>query len=243
MSALKTANYEGCVMLSPEGVMMCRCARKRAEWYVVRDLSEVIAEDPYTIKLTFTPGGLGKSHDEFYLQVRENICAVCGESDNLTRHHCVPYCFRRHFPTNIKESSAHDVLPLCWPCHMAYEKTAHELKSTFVVRRCNQEMKDRLRVFKAARTLISYEDVIPEERRELLRSWIVEAHGYCDRDLLLSIVSDRPEYDDVDWKATVDNIEDIGEFIVMWRKHFVKMMKPRFMPQYWSVEGRIGADG
>jgi len=32
------------------------------------------------------------------------------------------------------------------------------------------------------------------------------------------------------------DIGDIHEFIVGWRKHFVFTMVPKFLPAYWDVE-------
>lgn len=34
----------------------------------------------------------------------------------------------------------------------------------------------------------------------------------------------------------VTSHEEIGEFVRLWRRHFVESMSPRFLPEGWSVD-------
>lgn len=43
-------------------------------------------------------------------------------------------------------------------------------------------------------------------------------------------------YDNVAMLSPDEDIGDIHEFIVGWRKHFVFTMVPKFLPAYWDVE-------
>jgi hypothetical protein len=49
--------YENCKMVAPDGEILSNCDFKKANWYVERELAEVISNDPYTIKLRFEPNG------------------------------------------------------------------------------------------------------------------------------------------------------------------------------------------
>jgi hypothetical protein len=37
----------------------------------------------------------------------------------------------------------------------------------------------------------------------------------------------------------LDNDEKMGEFVKIWRKHFINTMKPKFMPKGWSIDFRV----
>ena len=37
----------------------------------------------------------------------------------------------------------------------------------------------------------------------------------------------------------LDSHEKIEEFVKMWRAHFVQTMKPKYMPEGWSINFRV----
>jgi hypothetical protein len=37
-------------------------------------------------------------------------------------------------------------------------------------------------------------------------------------------------------KYVVDRLDDLAGFVLMWRTHFLEVMKPQFMPDYWKVD-------
>lgn len=45
----KKAIYDNCKMLAPDGAALSNCDRKKAEWYVERNLAKVVNEDPFTV--------------------------------------------------------------------------------------------------------------------------------------------------------------------------------------------------
>ena len=102
-------NYQ---VLSPDGHLMFRCDEKKANWYIKRNLAEIISNDPLIVKLKFQPKGLGNHNKKYGLSVIENICVVCGSDEFLTRHHVVPTCYRKFFPLEKKSHNFHDVLSL-----------------------------------------------------------------------------------------------------------------------------------
>ena len=50
--------YGNCQVLSPEGHLMFRCESKKANWYLKRDLADIITDEPLVIKLKFQPNDL-----------------------------------------------------------------------------------------------------------------------------------------------------------------------------------------
>ena len=131
--------YGNCVMLSPEGQTLCLCNQKKINWYLSRNLAVLEQENPPVIRLKFVPKGNGKADHPYYITEKKNICVCCGTKGTsgyhanrlityLTKHHCVPRCFRKHFPKEYKSHNCHDVVLLCAPCHVKYEEFANELK-------------------------------------------------------------------------------------------------------------------
>jgi len=47
--------YENCKMLAPDGTCLSNCDRKKAQWYVDKDLATVVVEEPFTVRLKFEP--------------------------------------------------------------------------------------------------------------------------------------------------------------------------------------------
>jgi len=240
---LKSDAYSNCRLVSPEGILMCFISRKRANWYVTRNLAEVIQNDPYTIKLKFVPNGMGNSKDVFYLTERENVCVVCGTRNELTKHHCIPYCFRKYFPDNYKKHSSHDIVLLCKKHHQEYESIASKIKLNLVsVEKTYTGDRDTCIAIKAAKTILKHYDKLPYSKFSELMNRIEKVCGpnFTDEDIkkLASIRHYSHANTKIQWKEYVENLQDLNDFIEWWRKHFVDTMKPKYLPKHWSVFGR-----
>lgn len=100
--------------MSPEGFLMCYIGRKRANWYLDRNLARKNSEKE--IQLLFKPNGLGHYYDKERNIPVKNHCVVCGCNDisKLSKHHTIPECFRKHFPLRWKSYRSHEVLFLYW---------------------------------------------------------------------------------------------------------------------------------
>jgi hypothetical protein len=60
------------------------------------------------------------------------------------------------------------------------------------------------------------------------------------KDQLINDFLNEEEKKDKDkYKYVIDNIDDLDEFIIKWRKHFVKHMKPKFLPDLWDINRKI----
>jgi hypothetical protein len=249
---LRTKLYGNCQVLSPEGDVMFHCNEDKINWYMERNLAEKIKDDPLTIQLKFKPNGPGHIGDEYYLTEKINKCVCCGTENQLTRHHVIPYCYRRYFPVPVKNHSYHDVLLMCVNCHDDYERHADRLKKELALKYavpltglgwyCDRDL---ARVIMYAKTLKNQWDKIPEEKREKMLQPIREhykKHDIEHKDLCDASGLDALVFTDSfaqHGEIIVQKVGDIEEFVKMWRRHFLNNMKPKHLPQYWDVERSI----
>lgn len=233
--------YDSCPMYSPGGELLCYIGVKRVKWYLKKDLAEIEGSG---IRLKFDPNGMGHIGDDFYMTPRVNVCAVCGSEKELTIHHIVPYCYRRHFPEDIKNHSCHDLVPLCHTCHDGYEPEAMKLKKLIAEEYgiVSETRMDR-RVAKAAHALLRHarkECEIPESKRLDLALRITEYFGVTEisEELIMEAAGLFSRAFDSSWKEVAGKIGDLQGFIERWRNHFMETMKPGYMPTNWSIERR-----
>ncbi|KAI7903317.1 uncharacterized protein BX663DRAFT_433862, partial [Cokeromyces recurvatus] len=155
--------------------------RKKAQWYLKRELATLLKDEPKAIKLNFEAKGDGHKEGDYMIEDRSNICVACGDTEQLTMHHVVPEMYRQWMPLVIKSKSSRDLLLLCKHCHDEYEQKAIKLKKE-CVKRFNIPLEgkgwiylpEHKKVKKAASALIRSSDKIPKERQEVLKNIITE---------------------------------------------------------------------
>ena len=239
-------------MLAPDGAMLCRCGQERIDWYLSRDLAVLESDDPPTIRLNFEPSGRRHVEDEFYLQEKENICVICGGTENLSKHHVVPYCFRKFFPEHLKKHSYHDVLLLCRPHHDEYEKEADKLKAAIAneydisMQGYGISIDEQLRkVHDAAWSLLRNGRTLRRRKKDdlkkIIRSHLGKKQVYHKDIIAASQISYNIKNDEYKeyGKFVIENVKSLEEFIIRWRAHFVEHAKPKFLPEYWKVDRTI----
>lgn len=236
--------YGNCQVLSPEGILMFRCDNKKANWYLSRNFAITLSDDPLTIQLTFEPKGLGNYNRPYGLIELENKCVDCGTEEDLTRHHVVPFCYRKHFPEEYKSHNHHDVLPLCVECHTNYELHADELKKDFA-KMYNAPVDGKwddiddmsIRVAKIATALSLHSDVIPYDKKEKLMSELAMLLGHTDFLDSLDYLMIRPkaEMRKSHGEMVVEQLLSIDDFIITWREHFILKCKPKYLPKNWDI--------
>ncbi len=240
----KNKIYGNCRVLSPEGILMFRCDTKKANWYLSRNFAITLEEDPLTIKLTFEPKGLGNFNRPYGLVELENKCVKCGGEEELTRHHVVPHCYRRHFPEEYKTHNHHDVVALCIDCHDSYERQADELKREFSVKYNApiDGMWDKvddmsIKIAKIATALSIHGDLIPTEKKERMMSELSTLIGHDDYldNLDFLMVRPKPEMRKSHGEMVIEQVESIDDFIITWRKHFVEKCEPKYLPNTWNI--------
>lgn len=177
--------YDNCLVLHPRGELMFRCKRYRFDWYLANTESELVTEDPPTLRLRFEPAGPGHLGDEFHLQPRRNVCVCCGVTKNLTRHHVLPKSLRIHYPLSYLRKNQHDIVPICFTCHRTYETRASALM-TQIASELGVSLNDKhseepaAMAARNARVIWRHGDRMPSARRfEILE----EIRAYLERDV------------------------------------------------------------
>lgn len=233
------------IMLHPDtNEMMCRVSARRMNWYLKRGLAEKI--DDKTIRLLFVPQGHGQT-DDYFLQVFENKCVVCGITENLNMHHIFPNCYRKYFAKRIGCKAGHDMVLMCDPHHQEYEKASWPIKlqlgKKYNVPMCGQggrrNEKER-EVYSAASALLRYGHRIPEHKKAeiwaVVKTYLdISSPSLKDCKDILKEIDSRTKTGQSYGEMLAARIENLHEFMVFWRKHFVETMKPQHMPPNWDI--------
>jgi hypothetical protein len=249
--------YENCVVLSPEGIEMFRCNKKKIQWYLKKGLADLVQDQQFlTIKLRFQPKGDGWKNDKFYLQTLINKCVVCGCDNDLTKHHVVPHTYRKHFKENYKNSNHYDVLPVCRKCHSKYEKFADEKKKDIE----KQFQAPRVDInsyrnpeYSYAYTLLKHGTKMPNTKKQEMLSYICKKINKKPEELkttelenLAALSPSKKLKDNPNSKShgqyVIEQLrseEDIQQFTVGWRMHFVECMKPKHLPENWEIHKNV----
>lgn len=236
--------YESYSMYSPTGEFMCYCNKKKANWYINKNLASWLEDKKF--KLIFEPNGKGKADNPYYTKVIKNCCVVCGSEKELNKHHVVPYVFRSRLPLEYKESNHHDVLATCINCHEIYEEKANILK---------KEIADELNV--SMENGMSPEQIKNKKIHSAQRLLEKVANGEIvgvppDKLLMLKEKAAQPLFEDISqtgavWadeimKITLSN-NTLFSFVKRWRQHFVDTMQPKYLPEYWSINSPLEKSG
>lgn len=242
---MKSKNlYGNHKVYSPGDIFMFRCSFDRINWYLKRDLAEIINVDGngvYDVRFKFKPKGLGNNGDEFHLSEKEPVCVVCGEKDpsKLTKHHIIPYMFRKFLPDELKNYNSYDVVIICDDHHGEYERHATDLKEViFQEYGVRHHTKDYKRLQKLSKTLLNYKNRIPKSRIEEIKCEIEEISGLRFNKIKKSQLLEWSEDVNIG-EAVVRKIDDYQEFFERWRQHFLDYAKPKFMNEHWIVDKKI----
>jgi len=212
------------------------------------------------VRLKFEPSGRpeGKA-GEYYLTVKPNICVVCGVGKAYLRKNVVPHEYRKYFPAVMKDHQSHDVLLMCVRCHQVSnlhdsrlrQQLADECGAPITSTSSTKvwENSDMKRVRSAGRAIQANrkrQSIPPERLQELIA--VLRTHFGMDE------VTEEM----VDEAASIDCLEVNGEYVPhsravvqhhmtteglsliqlesRWRQHFIDTMKPKFLPDLWSVD-------
>lgn len=247
--------YGNAVMQAPDGQQLCRIDDKRADWYInhPEDIAYEIAsgDGPRIVRLRFEPSGRAGTDDPFQQGDKRNECAVCGETDGLTRHHILPWSYRKHLPQQVITHCFHDIVPLCVSCHGSYEETVDAYKM-FLCEKYDVPMKGIQptlniplgRATNAAFAIVRHGDKIPAKRLKELQGIVIEYSGQCDDDALFALTKSKKPYSNCGkshGQMIVEKLalDDLQEFYEGWRQHFLDHTSPQFMPDHWSVTRKV----
>lgn len=240
--------FDNCLIQAPDGINLSRCGLKKVRWYVENNLADVVCDSPITIRLRFEPSGRRGLDDPLLMDGKPNLCVVCGTTEDLTRHHIIPYCFIKHMQVEYKVDVIRDIFPLCRCCHNEYEKKSQEKRKEMADRfgiplyGINPEELRRVRqITGAAAALLRHNEKIPPARRDELLVLIGDFLGTKEvteqdlKNLLRYKITQRNDYVSFS-KYIAQNTADYSEFAREWRTHFVESMQPKHMPSAWHVD-------
>jgi len=240
--------YTNCAVYPPDSdTLIFRCDKGRMLFYLENNLAKQVTENPPAIRLTFQPAGNGHAGDEFFTQAKPNRCVVCGVADDLTRHHIVPDAYRRHFPRSNQRNWSYDVLALCTACHGKYEEAADRLKDKIAdefdtpTGGWNGLCRDDARFIKACYAIQRHADKIPESKLKALAEAVRERVGDVPIEAALRFAKALAKAASPvsAGEVIVGRLKDVDDFAIRWRKHFLKVMKPKHLPDHWNPERRI----
>ncbi|XP_072935577.1 exonuclease 3'-5' domain-containing protein 2 [Epargyreus clarus] len=250
--------YHNCFLQAPDGALLCTCDKKKANWYVEKELADMVVEDPYTVRLRFEPAGRSVGDvGRYYQLTKENKCVVCGSGNSYIRKNIVPREYRKYFPEIMKDHSSHDVVLLCVSCHQrsnaldraVRERLARRADAPLVASDGKyREDADCKKIRSAARALLysSRKHVLPEQRRKDLESLLLQhypEHDEITQELLEEAAELQVVFENVDYESHGHKVvqhyadrEGLLRLEEMWREHFLDSMKPRYMPELWSLK-------
>ncbi len=241
--------FQNCKILTPRGDLLCMSQEEKTKWYVSRGLADLISSDPMVVKLKFEPAGPGHQLKPFHLTVKENKCIVCGFDKFLGRHHIIPHVFRRWIPLKLNRYDIHDILPVCFECHEAYERHADKLRESYLIKYNVSvpkyqfhEDRNMSKSISYAKVLLDHHSKIPEHKKNAMLSFIEKTtnkKNITKFDLIEIKKLNRKKKDEGGFdmgREVMKNITDINSFCREWREHFVAIMQPRFMPEGWTVD-------
>lgn len=216
----------------------------KAAFYIKKGIADIIEgtkDNPIAIRLNFKTNGKGHCGDSpFYLTPRRDECVICSTSINLTRHHVVPYCYRRFMPEQWKSHDHHDVVLLCITCHIQtekkYTKKKHDIINRLGLHRYNSPLE---KAIKAAFALKTRSITIPDRRKIILTS-ILE--NYLQRPATPEDIDDichkyhrtKRRGSDIS-KEIINRTDNLEAFIKEWRGFFVEECGAINLPSGWSI--------
>uniref|UniRef100_A0A8C4QW68 Exonuclease 3'-5' domain containing 2 n=1 Tax=Eptatretus burgeri TaxID=7764 RepID=A0A8C4QW68_EPTBU len=183
----KSPLYDNCLLRAPDGQPLSTCDKKKAQWYLDKDIAEVVLEEPLEVRLKFEPQRRPNCEDEgYYLVRKENVCVVCGKDHSYIRKNVIPLEYRRCFPLPLKNHKSHDVVLLCTCCHALANHHDLKFKQTLALE-CNVsitgevskrllEDPERRAVRSAARALLLPAGRLPAERQHELSMVVCQYH-------------------------------------------------------------------
>lgn len=238
--------YGNWSILDQDDKLLSNVSKKRAMWFLNKDLGELIEHN--TIRLKFEPKG--RSSDDYTLTKKENRCVVCGSTKirDLTKHHVVPSMYKKLFPIKFKERSSHDIVIICRVCHNNYEQNFANIFKNELAIKYNAPINtptESLRSITIARTIIKYWDDLPGDRLEVLLDEFKkitkiepnnfeELYEYIEQNEKEIYESLKITHPQIVINEYLKN-NNLFDFIVTWRKHFIDSTNPKYMPDGWDI--------
>jgi len=238
-----TPLYSDIKVYSQEGKLLFRCGEKKARWYLKRNLAQKKLFKRKAIQLKFEAGGLGDPPEILAIK-RKNQCAECGckKLNVLSKHHIVPYSFRRHMDSDRQSIL---VIPLCFNCHDTYEAKANKLRKEICTRynvimhktiKLSEKQKIINKIHKMEETYLSKKQEIP---LAAIESILNKIEKYKEKYFNLTgehftgnekVLHNESSYDYSEAVArTLKTQEDVKEFERIWINHLLEHFELKYL--------------
>ena len=215
INASQSEIYESFSMYSPEGEFMCYCNKKKANWYVNKNLASWLDEKKF--QLIFEPNGKGVPY-----VFRSRLPLEYKESNH---HDVLATCIDCH---EIYEEKA----------NILKKEIADELNVSMENGMSPEQIKNK-KILSAQRLLerVANGEIkgVPEDKIELLK---IKAN----QPLFKDISNNGAAWADEIMKIILSE-DKLFAFVQRWRKHFVDTMNPQFLPKFWSINSALEKSG
>jgi len=263
--AMKSPMYDNCELLDPHGTLLSKISRKKGRWYVSKGLGEWKSADENQVMLNFEPKA--RSSQSYGISKKENVCVICGSSENLIRFYIVPYVYRALFPDCYKSHMSHDIVIVCGYCHMNCERyTQSRMRELELMCRPPGgyppkyiQNADLYQVRTCATALRDWKHKMPEEKVKQYESVVANYVHTVTGEIKTGSISaedleftmnveyqvENPHYvapSEFVVKKIASDDEQIHVFVRSWRQYFVDTLCPKFMPIGWCVNHPVRCD-
>lgn len=218
-------------LIHPDGTLMCYCSKKRAMWYVNRNLGTLKNK---SVHLNFIPNGYGDSVE--ILEPRENICVISGTDKNLSKHHVIPVQYRKYFEEKYKSKNSCDVVILERQIHDEYELEADKLKLQLELDYGDPKTIELDKYWNESARLHSvikqhYNSLPPSKQVyfKLRYNGLMDKYNFDES----SFKNKTSDYLFLNNLLVVEKINPI-HLIILWKLHFLKYGKPQYLPRWWK---------
>lgn len=241
--------YENKELYSIEGELIGFIPERRYHWYIKKGLCKVI--DEKSIMLNFHPNYKNEKVviDREKQAPKENICVVCGCTENLKRFRVVPYEIKKLLPEENKTHMSSDVVVVCDPKSADGDYYNKELK---------------LKMFEEHQIDINNFKINSKKRNiYTIVQKLAKQDFTCTNKYTMKTLEDYFGYspakqDYIDLMSEVDNFTYMGfktpeemlvskiveggadsvkEFIKRWKKNFSDTMNPQYLQwDFWNCE-------
>lgn len=237
--------YGNILAIAPTGEKMFRCNEKKCNWYISRGLAkkEIKAEETI-LQLLFQPKGFGNVKVHVLLEKRDNVCAICGTTENLRKRHLIPREYFILYPEEIK-SHRSDCLILCCFKHGKELDLLYNKYREFLAKQCKAPLKGiglkrdyhLDEIVRAAYALMDRKNKIPERilenKRQIVQNYL--QREFSEEDLIkLCAIKHDDCVDKTNYEShaqlLMKQIKNPETFIESWKAYFVTHMKPKFLP-------------
>ena len=254
--AMKKPMYDNIRMVDQDYKHLCNISRKKAKWYIVKNLGKWTNSDKKELQLLFEPRH--RSIDErsidddgdYIRSQKKNQCVVCGDTEFLIRHYIVPYSYRAELPERYKTHLCHDIVALCYNCNVYASQSTQErmnwIESSLRNDLSHEEntkfylYPELRRINKSALALKNQIHRLPKRKiaecEELIRRhFSLSASQSITPELLEKAIDveyqePNPNYvpgPELVIKSLHEDEEQIANFVYEWRRFFLDTMRPR----------------